>query len=135
YQQVVEIRRVYNDPSTNAVLASPHRDEDGNLTPGSEYSQTAAMWVQNARSGIVEVDPATWDADNGEWKQATSNILAPTFGVWPDRAYAWRNRGIPTVRLNYLAGVQKLNTQQEWTVIRLAHSLIPERPCGCDVTA
>jgi hypothetical protein len=37
------------------------------------------------------------------------------------------------VRLNYLAGADVLTRQAEDAIIRLAHSKMPQEPCGCDV--
>lgn len=39
-----------------------------------------------------------------------------------------------TVGLNYLAGTQTLSRMMEDAIIRLAHSKMPNEPCGCDVT-
>lgn len=38
------------------------------------------------------------------------------------------------VELNYKAGAEELTRTMESMVIRLAHSMMPTEPCGCDVT-
>lgn len=44
-------------------------------------------------------------------------------------------RGVPiNLRLSYLAGMRRLERQYEGMVIRLAHSLMPKEPCGCQIT-
>lgn len=37
------------------------------------------------------------------------------------------------VRLNYLAGKRRLTPATEDVIVRLAHTLLPDEPCGCDV--
>lgn len=38
------------------------------------------------------------------------------------------------VRINYRAGITALTRELETIIVRLAHSRMPEEPCGCDVT-
>jgi hypothetical protein len=43
--------------------------------------------------------------------------------------------GIPRrVKINYESGLTSLTREAEMAIIRLAHSLMPTEPCGCDVT-
>ena len=37
------------------------------------------------------------------------------------------------MRLNYLSGMDPTSPQAEDAIIRLAHSKMPEEPCGCSV--
>jgi len=43
------------------------------------------------------------------------------------------SKSYESMSLNYVAGLSVLSKQAETTIIRLAHSKMPEEPCGCDI--
>lgn len=113
----VDVVRIYNDPSTQAVLVRPHCS-NGNCVGGcGECTQTACIYLLDPYVGLVDVVPATWDA----------NALA-----WSSRVVCAGNYS--RVRLNYQTGMRYLNLQAETAVVRLAHSKMGRPPCQCDKT-
>lgn len=110
----VDVRRIYNDPSTAAVLVQPGCQNNACNGGCGECTHTACIDVRNGRLGLVDVRPATY-AD-GVWTRAR-----------PCRGYA-------RVRLNYRCGVQTLSLQAEMAIVRLAHARSPEAPCQCAQT-
>lgn len=117
YEETVDVRRVYNDPSTNAVLVSPHSCSSGGGCACScqEYTHAACMYVHNKRLGIIEAKAATYSEEDG-WRSSGASCF---------RSYS-------LVRLNYRAGLTTLPFQMEDAIVRLAHSKMPVEPCGCD---
>lgn len=110
FAQTVDIKRVYNDPSTQGVLVYPHGKTLSCTISCGELTQTACLYPRSLILGEFDALPATYSA--GGWTPACGY-------AWPD-----------LVRLNYCAGVT-LDDQLRDTVVRLAHSLMPETPCGC----
>jgi hypothetical protein len=117
----VDVRRVYNDPGTQAVLHWPNRSSASCL-PGcccptcSTYSATACITVRDAERGSLSLLPATYSA--GAWTAtcpASCCVGRPEF-----------------VTLNYRAG-RALTRQAEDAIVRLAHAKMPAEPCGCEV--
>lgn len=108
----VDVRRVYNDPSTNATLVT----QGGTCNCGScsEEIGTACMFITDKQIGAVSVRPATYTG--AAW--LTTSTLC---------------RGYARVRLNYLAGLTTLSPLLEDAIVRLAHAKMPNEPCGCDV--
>lgn len=118
FTSTVDVKRIYNDVSTNATLIWPHSCTSGNLCYCScgEYTMDGCIYVKNNKLGILDILPATYSA--GSW--ASSSACC---------------RGEPeNVLLNYHAGMYPITYQAEDAIIRLAHSKMPEEPCGCDVT-
>lgn len=115
FESTVDVVRVYNDPSTNAVLSRNHTCNAACAGSGcQEYTQTACLFVTNPTIGAVEVHKGTYS--DGAW--LTSNT-----GSCCDQ-YRW-------AQLNYRAGTP-LTRQMEDMIIRLAHAKMPVEPCGCD---
>ena len=111
----VDVRCITNDASTQAVLVSRHGCTlQCSLSGCADYQSTACIYVRDPRLGIVSVERA--DYADGTWTRACDSAR-------PE----W-------VVLNYQAGLTTLPRQAEDTVIRLAHSKMPEEPCGCEVT-
>lgn len=109
----VDVKRVYNDSSTNATLVSPHSCTASCSTSGcSEYTQTGCIYIREERIGSLDVFPATYTS--GSWVR--SGINCCTF----DR-----------VRLNYRAGLTNITKQAEDAIVRLAHAKMPHEPCEC----
>jgi len=114
FESAVDIKRVYNDPSTNAVLVSPHSCNGDCLTNGcSEYTQTACIYLRRADLGYVDVVPATYTS--GSWLKSILTCCNPEY-----------------VKLNYKSGLNPITRQAEDAIVRLAHSKMPEELCGCD---
>ncbi len=113
FEATVDVYRVYNDPSTNASIT--HRNRCTNPAC-SETGQDGCIYIRDARIGRIEVSPATY-----------------TDGAWA-RACLPGCRSPYITRLYYRAGLQVLDEQLEDAIIRLAHSKMPNEPCGCVVT-
>lgn len=114
FLETVDVKRVYNDPSTQAELVRPGCKNNACAGGCSECTHTACMHIRNARNGYVDVSPATYAGDG--WQPA-----------YPCQRYE-------LVRLNYRCGLQKLSLQAEMAIIRLAHAKSPEEPCSCSRT-
>lgn len=112
FLSAVDVRRVYNDPSVNATLVS--RNSSCNCGNCSETTRTGCMYITNKEVGIVEVRPATYT--EGAWVGASALC-----------------RSYTRVRLNYRAGLTRLTYQWEDAIVRLAHSRMPNEPCGCGI--
>lgn len=115
FLQTVDVVRVYNDPSTNAVLVWPHTCSaacsDG--CSCTETTQTACMVMRNKLIGEWGITPATYSSG---WSAASLSC-----------------NGLPyTVRLNYRSGLPETTRIMKDGIIRLAHSLMPAPPCGCE---
>lgn len=114
FVDAVDVMRVYNDPSTNASLVRSHNCDAFCLANGCEQAtDTACIVIKDPWTGIVTVHPGTYS--NG-WTYSAS--------------YHCYNH----VRLNYMAGVRVLTRTMENVIVRLAHSLMAEEPCGCATT-
>lgn len=113
----VDVKRIYNDPSTQAVLVRPNC-HNGSCAGGcSECTQSACIYLRDPQIGQVDVTPATWNTTTSSWDRKISCV---------------GNYSI--VRLNYLAGLRYLNLQAEQAIVRLAHSKMGKPPCQCDKT-
>ena len=114
FEQTVDVKRVYNDTSTNAeIVWAKNQCSCGTC---EETTQSACMYINNAKLGIIEISPATW---NGSGWSASSlvNCLC---------------REPSLLRLNYKAGNSSLTVQERDAIIRLAHSKLPDEICGCE---
>lgn len=115
FEATVDIYRVYNDDSTNAVIVSRHSCDYSCLSANCEFaSATACMKIKRQDIGTFEVNRATYTG--GEWVTGGS-CQSPV-----------------TLRLYYLSGVRSVSSIMEQAIIRLAHTLMPTEPCGCKVT-
>ena len=116
FTPTVDVKRVYNDPSTNATLVWPHSCNGSCSSSGcTSYTRTACMRIRQAETSSIETWPATYA--NGVWTGTTTNCCYGT----PQR-----------VHLNYMAGMYPLSRQAEDAVIRLAHSKMPQEVCACE---
>lgn len=117
FENTVDVKRVYNDPSTNAVLVSPHTCGADCYTNGcTETTQAGCIYVRKGRLGIVDVSPATYSG--GAWSSTVSNCC----------------KNYQIVRLNYYAGLIEPTVNMKKTVIKLAHTKMPYELCKCDIT-
>lgn len=96
----VDVVRIYNDDSQQAVLYSPQTCS----TVCTIDEHTACIQVLQGNIGYLRIVPTT-GCNCGNYK---------------------------TMKLYYRAGVP-MTKQAEDAIIRLAHSKMPEEPCGCDV--
>lgn len=111
----VDVKRIYNDPSTNATVVAPHTCNSSCTENGcSEYTQTACMYMRDKRLGIVDILPATYSG--GTWTKVTDCRCQ-----------------YELVRLNYQAGLRQLDTAMKSALVRLAHARMASEPCGCDI--
>lgn len=120
FLSVADVIRVYNDESTNAQLVWPHRCSSGGCCTCDEYTQDACIYVRDGRIGAVDVLPASYSG--GAWTASSLSCKC--------------SRPAYTV-LNYYGGLDissKEFTQARDAIIRLAHSKMPNEPCGCDIT-
>lgn len=117
FQGTVDIRRVYNDTSTQAVLVWP--SGKANCNGCTAETASGCIAVKTYKTGSVHVLSASYAG--GSW--SSSSLCAD-----------WGCSALPrTVQLNYKAGLTVMPLNAEDAVIRLAHSLMPEQPCGCDI--
>lgn len=107
FLDTVDVVRVYNDPSTQAVFAWEGCD-DGSC---AESTQTGCIYVDKPKLGSLSVRPATYSG--GRWTK--TNI---TCGC-PDK-----------VRLYYRAGFDPVPRKAVDAIIRLAHVIMPAEVCG-----
>lgn len=114
FVSAVDVKRVYNDPSTNATLVHSHDCNALCSANGcTQATDTACILIKDPMAGIVTVHPGTY---SDGWTYSASG-------------YCYNH-----VRLNYLAGVRVPTRTIENVVVRLAHSLMAEEPCNCTVT-
>ncbi len=116
----VDVRAVTNDTSTQGTLIWRHECTALCAQRGcSDYRRTACVYVRNGRLGIVDLTRADYAA-----------------GTWTPTALCSGDcRGLPQwAEVSYYSGLPALSRQAEDAIIRLAHTLLPEEPCGCEVT-
>ncbi len=114
YSGSVDVKRVYNDPSTQAVLLDNHVCSSICASGGcSNFVGDGCIHVNETETGIVEVYPASYAS--GSWVRSSQMCRS---------GYRW-------MQLNYLAGKDPTK-QMEDAIVRLAHSKMPGEPCGCD---
>lgn len=112
-ETTVDVKRRYNDTTTQAVMSTNHKCSLACASTGcAEYTQTACGYVKKPDIGKVEIYAANY-----------------TGGAWVRRKCQYTN--YDEVKLNYLSGVA-LTPQYEDMIVRLAHSKMPQEPCGCD---
>ena len=114
----VDVWRHYNDPSAHASLVWPHRVSDS-IYPFctancDEYTRTGCIYIRNPEIGILDVLPANYDESDG-WTACQNCYYKPE-----------------RVHLYYKAGLNPITPSAESAIIRLAHTLMPRMPCGCE---
>lgn len=103
FETTVDLKRVYNDSSVQAILAYP-----SSCTGCTETTLSACFYPRNKRLGILDF----------QLSSGSSNLCGCRGEI---------------IRLNYKAGADVLTRQAEDAIIRLAHAKMPVEPCGCDV--
>lgn len=121
FESTVDVKRVYNDPSTQGGLVWLHRESaacDCDCIPCcgscSNYTVTGCVTLRNIETGAFDVLPGAYT--DGAWVADCTTCYCES----PDR-----------VHLNYKAGLTELTMQAEDAIIRLAHAKMPQPPCGC----
>lgn len=123
FEQTVDIKREYNDPSTNAEWIWPHRCTTNCSVSGcTSFTQDACMLIRNNEISSISTQLASFNVTSEVWTR--SNIQCCP--------------GMPEIiKLNYRAGLDNSNAdkgkirQAQDAVIRLAHSKMPDEICGC----
>lgn len=117
FESEVDVKRVYNDGSTQATLNWPHGKSCPNCT---EATANGCISVIDGEVGTLDVLEATYSS--GAWARSCGQCCAC---VEPSRLF-----------VNYRAGlVQPIDQHVADTVVRLAHSKMPQEPCACDVVS
>jgi len=115
FLSAVDVTRVYNDPSRQAVLVRPHCS-NGNCSGGcGECTHDGCIYILDHEIGHIDVRPALWNEDTLSWDSRT--VCASNYRL---------------VRLNYLCGMRYLNAQAEEAIVTLAHTKLHGPPCSCD---
>jgi hypothetical protein len=120
FQETVDVKYIDNDPATQAVFIYPNAC---NHRCGTSYcshnTQTACEYILDKEVGIMTVNAANYDEETGRW-------------IYPSNGSCYSR---PTLmELNYRAGFLDLPLIAQMAIVRLAHSKMPEEPCGCDVS-
>jgi hypothetical protein len=114
FTTLIDVKRIYTDPSKQVTMRWAHKCNDYCASTGcAEHEQTGCMIIHDSKLGIAQVSAGEFVDD--EW-------------VGKPMCYS----GHPMLHLYYLAGLKYLNEQAEDAIIRLAHSKMPDAPCGCD---
>lgn len=121
FLSVVDVKRVYNDPSTHATLVWPHSCTSASLCDCTcdEYTHDGCIYLRDAYLGLLDTLPASYSA--GAWTRTTATCCGE-----PER-----------VRVNYRAGLRYADDPGLWrkmqdAVVRLAHVKMAEPACACD---
>lgn len=115
FETTVDVWTVTSDPSTQGTLVWPSGKPF--VKELREQTGTAAIILLNPVHGYVKIIPGSYNGT--DWVRDNTCIGC--------RAVA------PFVRLSYKAGLEEMPVLGMDAVIRLAHSMMPEGPCGCDI--
>lgn len=120
----VDVYRRYNDTSTQATLiysGTPGRACATSLCEDTE--QDGCLIIDRYRIGAVIVVPASYSAADDEWTRAcfTNNMT-------PNSVRLWYQSGLS------LQADGRMRPDLAEAIVRLANALLPEAPCGCDLT-
>lgn len=115
YLSAVDVVRIYNDPSKQAVMVRPSCRNNDCYGGCSECTHDACMYIRDPRIGAVDVRGASWDSQNLTWNTA---VFCGT--------------GYTITRLYYQCGLKSLDLQAEMAIVKLAHTLLATPPCACD---
>jgi hypothetical protein len=134
----VDVWRRYNDPATQVrFIATPSGlafNAFGLLTCGCTGSgcptcgyivQSGCMTVRNRREGGVQLSPADWDADLGDYT-ASDTLMVPA----PDKCLVWYRAGYYDA--NTESPFKNMTRELEQAVVALSLSYLSRPVCGCD---
>lgn len=111
----VDVKRVYTDDTNTGVLVYPHSASDlcTCSVTCTEFTHEACAYARVPKTGVIDV-------------------IKTEAGV-PASSCVGFSRRAHYSRINYLSGMNPLTSQAEDCIVRLAHSKMPNQPCGCDV--
>jgi len=121
----VDVYRRWTDPSQPAQVVWQGGTFGGCATTlCADTCQTACISVEKEREGIVRAIPGTYAS--GSWSLASFQVAR-----LPDKTRLW-----------YEHGLDRRWTREKWrirpdlaeAIARLANTLLPAEPCGCDQT-
>lgn len=111
FETCVDVKRVYTDTSTQAVIIAKRLNCNDRC---ADVEYTGCQHLTKPELGIMGISMATYS--EGVWIRSCLTGCDVPFAL----------------KINYFAGLQTLTRQAESAIIRLAHSLMPEAPCGCE---
>lgn len=112
FEAEVDIKRIYNDPSTQAIFTKIQGDCA--TPPCSEEDVTGCITFLNKTTGHALVNMATYSS-----------------GAWIANTAAECQSGYYKVFLNYKTGWLPSNINVIHPLMQLAMSLLPDPPCSC----
>lgn len=120
FETTVDVIRIWNDTSTQGELVWTHGKTCSCGAPSGccscdEETETACLGVRNSAVGALNILMASYSG--GAWSRASACACSA-----PNK-----------IRLNYYSGMTPLTPQAEDAILRLAHSKMPDPPCGCSV--
>lgn len=120
FEATIDIKRIYNDPYTQATFVWPHMSSGGcacgcwGLVCG-EYTHEGCMYIRDGQTGAVDV------------------LYAHLVGsVWTATCPCVC-RAPEIMRIYYRAGLTTITKQAEDAIIHLAHAKMPRPSCGCGI--
>ncbi len=122
FVSAIDIKRKYIDTTRGVTLLT--RPNACDCTPTCANAEVEACGViQNANSGMILVRPATYAG--GTWSSACYSYATPPYAA----------------RVSYAAGYNDLCSAMceqvplslQHAVVRLAHTEMPQGPCGCTI--
>lgn len=121
FETDIDAYRVYNDPSGQANFVTTYSQC---LNPGEVAEETGALAFADAKRGIVEYQPATWDATTEKFSQSCF-----TYGREPDKINIWYRAGLRNEESSY----PNLRMSPIWerAIIYYALTLLNTEICGC----
>ena len=84
-------------------------------TDCTDSEEAVCVYIENSEMGILRAGTSV--------EASCSNVSACGCDKYSGK----------TLKINYRAGMKKINRSIEMAIIRLAHSRMPAEPCGCDV--
>jgi hypothetical protein len=117
---LVDVYRVYNDPSTQGVMYAEDSCTDG------VTSDTAQLTVRNGKLGIFAYQHRAWDATTSSWVAPTATLVEPFRMLISYRA------GL----INYNLPRPLLDMEPRWerAIVYYASSLLDREVSGCENT-
>lgn len=112
FMPTVAVSWVHTD---NSQIATIYYDSRCAGPACAQGIQTACGEWRDKRLGLVKLTRAVYDADEGMWvKCCGSSCGVPRYAI-----------------ISYRAGLVTTSATLTQAVIRLAHTLLPDEPCGC----
>jgi len=113
FTETVDIYLDQADPSVNGKIISNHTCSPSCSDNAClEYTTNACLTIQDQRLGLLIARPAEYT--DGVWQTSSAGVSRKS-----------------QIRLYYRAGLVKVPDNIKMAIVRLAHSLMPAPPCGC----